>query len=414
MSTRVATDDTLKDLVIAAESIAKAIDPTITARRYGYRRAKSNSNPSDRITYMYDAVGMTPAHMDFTNDVFIWGDWQEFVEQIARPVMLKADGTVDYELDHNDQTKKLDGTASDITDTTYDGGAMVEFGRAFRWVKRWEDTEYEYVVFANKQIDDSYKAYAHTGSDGEVKEAFYWGMFTGLNVSSKLKSIGSGAPMVSQTREVEITYAKAIGAGWHTIYNSGWNYINDLLTLIGKSDNTQAVFGEGRSLSSNTSKIDNGTLKDKGCFWGDNGGVNGVKVLWIENHWGNIWQGMAGIVLDGANGIKVKNSKPYCDTPVSAADWTGYTATGIVPSGTSGSYVNTEKMDENGYIPKTTSGSATTYMCDGLWFDNGQLNYPVVGGRWSYGASCGSRCVSLLDAPSSASGGVGSRPSYIP
>lgn len=413
MSTRVATDETLKDLVYAAEKIAKAIDPTIT-KRYGFKRAKANSNPYDRITYLYDAVGFIPARMDFARNEFEWGDWQDFVEQIARPVMLKANGTVDYELDHNDQTKKLDGTASDVADTAYDGGAMVEFGPAFRWVKRWEDTEYEYIIFANKQIDDSYKAYAHTGSDGEVKEAFYWGMFTGLNVSSKLKSIGSGAPMASQTRETEITYAKAIGAGWHTIYNSGWNYINDLLTLIGKSDNTQAVFGEGRSNSSNTSKINNGTLKSKGCFWGDNGGVNGVKVLWIENHWGNIWQGMAGLVLDGANGFKVKNSKPYCDTPVSAADWTGYTATGIVPGGTSGGYVSAEKVDENGYIPKTASGSATTYMCDGLRFNNGQLNYPLVGGGWSHGALCGSRYLIANSAPSLAYYDLGARPSYIP
>lgn len=414
MSTRVATDDTLKDLVYAAEKIAKAIDPTITARRYGFKRAKNNSSPSDRITYMYDAVGMTPAHMDFENDSFVWGDWKEFVEQIARPVMLKADGTVDYELDHNDQTKKLDGTASDVANTAYDGGAMVEFGSAFRWVKRWEDTEYEYVVFANKQIDDSYKAYAHTGSDGEVKNAFYWGMFTGLNVSSKLKSIGSGAPMVSQSRQTEITYCKNIGAGWHTIYNSGWNYINDLLTLIGKSDNTQNVFGEGRSKSTNTSKIDNGTLKGKGCFWGDNIGENGVKVLWIENHWGNIWQGMAGLVLDSAEGFKVKNFGPYCDTPVSAPDFSDYIETGISPSGSSGSYVNTESVTENGYIPKTASGSATTYMCDGLWFNNGQLDYPLVGGSWSYGAECGSRYLAADLAPSNANYGVGSRPSYIP
>ena len=142
--------------------------------------------------------------------------------------------------------------------------------------------------------------------------------------------------------------------------------------------------------------------------------MNGVKVLWIENHWGNIWQGMAGLVLDGANGFKVKNSKPYCDTPVSAADLTGYTATGIVLGGTNGGYVNAEKVDENGFVPKTVSGSATTYMCDGLWFNNSQLDYPLVGGNWTFGAYCGSRYVSAGSAPSYVSHDIGSRPSYIP
>ena len=43
--------------------------------------------------------------------------------------------------------------------------------------------------------------------------------------------------MVNQTRNTEVSYATAIGTGYYTIYKSGWDFINDLLTLISKSDN---------------------------------------------------------------------------------------------------------------------------------------------------------------------------------
>ena len=38
----------------------------------------------------------------------------------------------------------------------------------------------------------------------------------------------------------------AIGTGYYTIYKSGWDFINDLLTLISKSDNGQVSFWQGR------------------------------------------------------------------------------------------------------------------------------------------------------------------------
>lgn len=34
-------------------------------KRYGYRIKKNEPAPYERVEYLYDAVGMTPAHMDF-------------------------------------------------------------------------------------------------------------------------------------------------------------------------------------------------------------------------------------------------------------------------------------------------------------------------------------------------------------
>ena len=377
--------------------------------RYGFRRSKNNSSPAGRIEYLFDAAEKKPASMGLNTGTFDFGDWEDFVYKVARPVMLKTNGTVDYELDPNNQTLRKDnGLSSDVTNTNYNGNAMVEFF-GFKWVKRYEDASYEYVIFSDVQFDEDYHAYAHTGADGKVKNAFYWGMFKGTNIGSKLRSIGTGAVMVNQTRNTEVTYAMGNGDQYYTIYKSGWDYIADLLTLISKSDNSQAAFGSGRSASGNNAAISVGSLKDKGPFWGSSNGTSDVKVFWIEGFWGNVWEGMAGMILAGSAGIKVKMTPPY------NFDGKDYEATNIVPSGTSGGYVNLASVsDKYGYVPKVASGSETTYMCDGLWFNNSQTDYALVGGDWASAGRCGSRYVSLNDLASNTHAYLGSRLSYLP
>jgi hypothetical protein len=382
--------------------------------RLGYRRKKAESDPEDRIEYIYDAVGMAPAYMDYANDAFNYGDWEDFIDMICRPVMLKADGTVDYELDHNNHNYKIDGiTASDVANTSYGGNAMAEFGKAFRWVKRSEDANYEYVIFSNKQVDEDYHAYAHTNFNGDIVDSFYYGMFQGTYVDSRLRSLGTGSPMASQTREAEISRAKANGTGFHTISWSQWNYISDLLTLISKSDDAQTAFGYGYA-NANSATLANGSMLTKGPFWGESTGKYGVKVFYIENYWGSQWQGIAGCILDGSNGIKIKMTPPYCDTPVSAADYSAYTATGVVPGGTSGNYISAEVQGQLGLIPKTMSGSSSTYIPDACWYNNGQVDYALVGGHWADALKVGSRCVILNDLASHTSTSRGSRLSYLP
>lgn len=360
--------------------------------RYGFKRKKSESNPSSRITYLYDAEGKTPLSVNQSTGAISWGGWQTFVDELCRPVMLKYDGTVDYELNHSDQTKKLNGTSSGVSSTSYGGNAMVEF-RKFKWVCRYEDATYDYVIFSDIQYDETYRAFAHTNESGVVQDAFYWGMFKGTYSNSRLRSIGTGSIMSEQTRSTEISRAKSNGSGWYTIYKSGWDFICDILTLLGKSDNTQAVFGAGNcdGDQSYDAVLNVGSTKAKPAFYGTSNAKADVKVLYIEGMWGNGWEAMAGMIKD-SSGIKVKMTPPYNTTG------SGYSSTGVNVSDVYG-FVKTNLCSGNyGYIPKAGGGSSTTYMCDTAYIGGTDSVYYSRIAYWpSAGDATGARALGLSD-----------------
>ena len=377
------------------------------ARRYGYRREKNNPDPSARITYLYDAEGMTPMHVDLTTGEPDYGSWKSFIDEICRPVMLKYDGTVDYELDHDDQTKKLDGTASDIANTAYRGNAMVEF-RNYIWVRRLEDDDYEEVVFSDVQYDDTYHAYANINENWNVNSSFYWGMYEGCNVDGIMRSIASKAPTASQTAASEIAQAEANGSGWYLIYKSGWDFIIDLLTLLSKSDNSQSAFGYGMCDSGNSSPVNTGTLVSKPAFCGYSNGKTEVKALYIEGLWGNLWERLAGLILDKSNGLYVKMVPPYSTTIGS-----GYVLATTI-TGTSGNFVSASYCKDGwGYLPKTLNGSESTYMCDKVWYNTSNTAYALIGGRWTLGTGCGSRSMNFSETAATVANYTGARLSYL-
>lgn len=367
---------------------------------YGYKRAKNNSSPTGRITYTEMAEGKTAAYMDFTAGSFKYGDWADawFIQE-NRPCMVKSNGVIDYYLNPSDYTKKLDGTASDVANSSYDGNAMSYF--PLMWFKRWEDTDYEYCNICNIQLDDSYHAYAHTRADGSVMNYKLLPMFEGSLVNSKLRSLADKAISVSTTASQEITYATNNGSLWYTTSYIEWNMVKDLLTMISKSDNSQAVFGYGRA--GTTAQQNTGTLKLKGQFFGYSSAqsvVNGVKVFHLEDWWGNVWKRCAGLI--NANGaIKYKLYPAY------NLDGTGYTAAGVTPSGTNGGYISKSKMTDAGSVPYVASGSESTYECDGLWFNNAQVNYALVGGSWDNAGLVGASYVNLNNLASNANANIG-------
>ena len=251
-SNAIALDDTLQKVVGAIEGVADAIgakDATV----YGFHIDGSESDPSEMVMYLRDAIGMTPAGMDYTNDVFNYGSWKNAFF-IPRPCMLKSDGTVDYYLDPDDYSKKADGTASDIADSTYDGNAMMEWGQNGRkiWMKIVPDgTDSAYVFIADRQVDSGFHDYPFHDCNGESAEHFYTAIYNGSVLDSKMRSLSGQTVSKSLTGTAEKTAAKLNNPGTDELWNieclADRMLINMLLILMGKSTDTQAVFGQGAS-----------------------------------------------------------------------------------------------------------------------------------------------------------------------
>ncbi len=380
----------------------------IRTSRWGIKIAKADSNPDTRVTYLYDAAGMTPAAMNYSTGVFDYGDWQDFCEAINRPVMLTSGGEVAYELSRADQTKKENGVdASDIANTAFAGNAMAEFKRL--WIKCWEDANYLYVVFSNIKYDDDYHADAFTDANGNIHDAFYHAMYEGSNVSSVLRSLATGAVMVSQAGATEISYAEANGVGH---YISTWSqrfFITALLILISKSTNGQAKFGQGNS--SSAAYIAPGALKSVGQFWGDDAVDAAVKVFFVENFWGNYWKRCAGLLYAQADGhVYTRNTPPYNDTG------SGYDDSGKSLSGTSGTHLVTMTIVNNALVPVAGGGAETQYYCDGLWYATpgaGLFHYALVGGYRDSAGLCGPAAVNPGYPLSTAYSNVGAALSFL-
>lgn len=345
--------------------------------RYGYRISKSEGNPAARVEYLFDAVGIEPAAMNFTTGVFSYGGWADkwFVTE-NKPLMLKSDGTVDYYLDPSNYALKEDGTASDVANTAYDGNAMSQIPLV--WVKRYEDDKYLYEVISDVQYDETYKAYAHTRADGSIADVFYYSMFGGSGSASKIRSLSGQTLAQSLTAQQEIDGCKANGAKWYTHSWSQRELIRTLCVLMGKSTDTQTVFGNGncRSATAASGLLATGTLIDKGQFYGYNDSTHQVKVFHIEKFWGDQWDRTAGIINSGGK-IYAKMT-PEGDG-YRVTDVNGYTDTGVSTPSASQSYISAMQCSEYGMIPTAVSGSATTFFCDGMWSNNSQLDYLIAG-----------------------------------
>lgn len=372
-------------------------------KRYGVKINKADSNPATRVTYLYDAVGLTPAKMNYTDGTFDFGDWgDKFFVAGNYPVMLNPDGTEAYKLNPNDYSLKADGTASDITDESTTLNAMSAF--PLMWLSQYEVGNYEYIIVADAAVDASYQAEAFRRADGTLAPKMYLPIYGGSYDGAKLRSLSGKTLMYNTNASTEVSRAAANGDIWTIIPWSRRNLINCLLTIMGKSDDTQAVFGQGQTsgyvddASQNYGHLPTGTLDSKGQFYGYSDTTHQVKVFHMEKWWGGRWDRLVGLILDKGR-YKVKLVPPYNLTGADFID-TGLNAPGE-------GYQKDTYMTEWGRLPKTTGGSSSTYLCDYFWMNATIVAVALVGGHCSNGALCGASSVRLSNTAGNAAWYIG-------
>ena len=378
---------------------------------YGFRIDKQDSNPETRVEYLYDAVGMTPARMNFQTGQFDYGSWANawFITG-NKPCALKYDGTIDYYLNPDDYTKKADGTASDVSDSSYAGNFMASMPAV--WIKRWEDERYLYCAFSDKQINSSFKAYAHDAGDGFINDFIYLPMFKGTVIDTYLRSIADQYPTVGNSATTDRTAAVKCGSGWDMWAFSAHTLITDLLTLISKSTNSQTAFGYGKARDSSETTHE-GAIKtgvndlNTGQFYGVNNETSHVKVFHIEDYWGNRFERSVGLhIVD--NKYMYKLTPPY----TSSGSAQTYTLTNIDAPDVG--YLTNCYVGEYGMLPKTVGGSTSTYFCDYFNVNASGTRTAIFGGFYETLGNCGSYFLSLATASGSTSTTLGASPCYNP
>ena len=379
---------------------------------YGWHIDPDEADSDMCVTYLNDAVGMTPAAMGAT--AFNYGTWEDAFF-MPRPCMLKSDCTVDYYLDPSDYSKKEDGTPSDIANPDYDGNAMMEWGKIwYKFVPTETDGEVYFYV-ADYKADNDYHCWCNIDSQNNETDHFYTAIYNGTG-TEKLRSIsgviltsanGNGGTTVTQEVERATANNTTNNVEWYTEVYSDRMLINMLLVLMGKSLNSQAVYGRGLDTGGQTAKeaYVTGALNDKGLFWGDiSAGTSGVKVFGMENYWGCVWHRTAGLISF--------DNHAYAKLTYSTADGsstTGYnqTGSGYLDFGSTpntNGWIKTMKYNRKGLIPFIIDGAEgnSNYYYGDYYYQNANTRYLLLGCRSGLGLNAGAMCFSLNATPDNA------------
>lgn len=216
---------------------------------YGFHQNFSDTNPNTTITYLSNTTNANYSPMMTNKDAgtVTAGGWETFLTDVLfnKPAMVKTDGTLDYWLDPNDYTKKLDGTSSDVTNTSYSGAG------AFAWINRIYMKEVYaangnsrdvYFAFGEKP-DDTYYPVGFVDENDNVLEGLWIPMAYAATNGKTL--LNSAVPLSRKTLSVYNTTISGVSTRARFFGGAITNVIRDLMYMLFKSTDMQTKAGYG-------------------------------------------------------------------------------------------------------------------------------------------------------------------------
>ena len=382
---------------------------------YILRIDETNSNPTTSCVYMGDAEGMTKGSSNW--------DSMPIFEDI-RPCVFN-DGKVNYYLDPNDFTKKLNpfdasdssnGTTSDLTGA--DGDVMIEIPKFAYSITR--EGQYLYVKITNNEslvgAEDennyTYDAFSRL-AEGDL-DHFYQGAFKGyIDGSGNLRSIAGVQPTANKTigqfrtaaqnrntvdgvvntyHYQQATYAhlKALQCLYLIKYGNrnGQEALGQGVTGVTDDSSSNLSYATGYNAAADDGVI-SGTMNSstatfaKGMCYGSSNTKEHIKLFGIEDFWGNIWEWVDGFRTDANRNI-ITSWNSFSGEPVTATEESH--SSGLTANG-SGWNKMVAGTSETGFMPVEWGGSSSTY-----WAGGGYLYAGCVlrfGGGWDGGTYAG-------------------------
>ncbi|UGB31718.1 hypothetical protein [Metabacillus sp. B2-18] len=383
------TDEDIFDKKSDAQATPRAV------QIYGVKIDTTNSNPATALTYTDNAIGFTPANGN--NGAFSYGSWADkFPFNQIKPCVLKSNLTVNYYLNPNDYTKKLDGSVADITSGAA-GDVMVEFPKL--WWKLEKIGTDLYVRYADAQIDSSWKCLAHKRGVTD-KDKVYLSAYMGTTISSKLRSLSGKTPTTTQTIGAFRTQAQANGAGFDQMAYYQLLMLQVLFVIMFKSRDSQAALGRGY-VDGNTAAIATGGANTKGLFYGETTGKFQNKFCGIEDFWGNSYYWVDGFYSDASRNMLI-GTQNFNDTG------SGYTNYGQGATADIGGYISdVQGGTETGFVIKASAGSASTHYPD--YGNLSASRLPCFGGYWPDASYAGAFQLDVKYSAADSSSYIGGR-----
>lgn len=344
-----------------------------------------SANPQ-RYQITYDGTITNESPITYSNDVVNMGYWENWINKHFTPVMLRSDGTVDYELSRTNQNYKADGvTPSDISNINYDGNAMLQIKKFYISCSTTTEGvgggthQVHTISISDSKKDNTYTCYGFIDANGVEHDYAYYALYCcHVDNNSKLRSL-SGITLEATANGNHlksysdiVTAAKANGNGWSISNLALENAIGLVLMMIYKDANPMFVAQEwanGTSVlypSEDVCKI-TGTRSASGGF-PYTLKTEQPKSLWIENYWRSYSSSAnAAVWINGLSSLRNSNdydayyklTEPFDLSNVS--DWTYMSNTQTYTFSQTSHLTQTTTFYNNILFPKDSGWGRSAY-----------------------------------------------------
>ncbi len=390
------------------ETLDKIYNALVPDEIYGFIEHMDILAPGQRIEYTGANKDYSPITVNKETGQASYNSWANFPWLLAnKPYMVHSDGTADYRLNENNYAQKEDGSASDVANAAYDGGA-------FAWAMKIYKQEYtvgsDRVVNFSISKRDGFEPIGFIDPSNRELEGVWIPMFYGTIISDKMKCISGNQPCYNTATAAEKTAIDAFGSKAKFFGGAIVETLIDLMILFAKTTDLQAAYGNGNCSGYDASLAPTYGVKQNavvggGQFYGTSDGKSLNKifhsiVLGSYNQW------MRDPYVVCVNG-KVKVSKNYnYDLTGAAYEDAGITHGKINDNAAYGPvYAHIFRtIGGFGALPAAPyKGSTALGGCDGMWVNTGITAVALRFGRCHNGLGAGPRALALDNAAGNAS-----------
>ena len=397
---------------------------------YGFIEHNGILSPGSRIEYIGLNKDFSPLVRNKADGSMALNSWADFpVIKANKPYMVRADGTPDYRMSETNYAQKESGGASDVANSSYNGGA---FSWLMKIYKNEEMVGNDRIVRFSLTARDGYEPVGFIDPSNNELEGVWLPMFYGsiLGASGstpKMVSLSGMQPTHSNTTAQEKTAitnfsSRAVFLGGPIVET-----ITDLLIMFAKTTNLQEAYGYGNCAGYDASQsptygVKQNAIVGGGQFYGtdDQHSLNKIFHSIVLGSYQQWMRDPYEVVVNG----RVKVSKNYTYDPTGAA----YTDTGIAVPDNKTWDTNHNALDYPahfrtvpgyGSIPALgmDGGSSATGGCDGLWRKDPKQTFTGVClrfGTCGTGLFCGLRARNWNSAATFAGWNIGAADLLLP